>query len=119
MCVSDYNDPRMYGLSGGDDYIAQNPGLLKATQFTAKLLPKGKLAFGIPTVAGVALWLATEGKEQIYGDPKLSWYEVGERQVLVPVATTWLLIAGEILYSHCLEGKGGLSAMWSKARWSL
>jgi hypothetical protein len=88
---------------------------LNSTKFAAKLLARGEFIIGLPLMAAIKLWQATE---QTYDE--YDWFENYERQVLVPVAATWLLIAGESIYSHCLnDGIEDINAEgWARCTWT-
>jgi hypothetical protein len=93
---------------------------LNSTQFAAKLLARGEFIIGLPLMATIKLWQATE---QTYDGE--DWFEPYERQVLIPVAATWLLIAGELIYSHCLNdeledtsAEGWARCTWTRELWA-
>ncbi|GAB7325712.1 hypothetical protein MBLNU13_g09679t1 [Cladosporium sp. NU13] len=76
--------------------LSMGQPLLNATRFAAMLLSKNE--FASARVGG------------------------GEWEVLLPVATTWLLISGKAIYEHCLEESlydGWETDTWDLQRWNL
>lgn len=84
--------------------------MLKRGHCTTELLKK----------AFIVLWQALEQNyDETFGEAIMRL----ERQILLPAAATWILVAGKIIYSKCLEGEIGQrrkkseGSAWSKQQW--
>lgn len=90
------------------------------------MLERGLFTCGLPPQASEMLQLALEQPHE-ENDTNMKPFEW---QVLVPVATAWLTIAGKTIYRHCLnnevedpeasemEKAGWGGATWTKQRWA-
>lgn len=65
------------------------------------LLEKNVFTVGLPREASDALM---RGIEKLYTDESDDVNPV-VAQVLLPATTTWLLVAGRVIYSHCLNNE--------------
>jgi hypothetical protein len=117
--VIDYALAREFFPEEKDDYLAQIPRLVNATRFAAKLLQKGSFAIALPLEANCCLYL---GLEHSYNKETINRVDVDESPLLIPAATTWLLVAGEKIYEHCFgddTSNGWNRGTWSPQRWEL
>jgi hypothetical protein len=126
MYTQDYNGPQMWRHRWKEEFLDQASHYLNGTKFAAMLLEKGAFSIGLPGKASDALSL---GLERLYTKESDQSMDSVEAQVLLPAATTWLLVAGKAIYSHCLnnetetygadvktrEGWGG--GTWTLQRW--
>lgn len=79
-------------------------GLLNATRFAAKLLERGKFTTGLQRRASIVLWQTLEQNyDDTFGEAMLHL----ERQILLPAAATWVLVAGKTIYDHCVQEEIG------------
>lgn len=85
-----------------EDYLNQAPRLLNGTKFAAMLLEKNVFTINLPMEASDALKL---GIEKLCTDKSNHYINSIEAQVLLPATTTWLLVAGKMIYSHCLNNE--------------
>lgn len=102
-----------------DDFLARISRFVNATRFAAKLLQKGISAVALPLEATCCLQL---GLEYPYNKNASEGPNADEFPLLIPAATTWLLIAGEMIYEHC--SSGDTSNGWDRGssnlqRWEL
>lgn len=100
--LPDYSDAAQYPPSRKDDYLTQVPDLLNMTKFAAALLERGDFISGLPMQVSDCLSM---GIEQDYNDKKDVNMKPLEWQVLLPTASTWLIIAGKVIYDHCLNNE--------------
>lgn len=122
---SDYNHPFVCnGPSGREDFISQAPGLLNATKFAARLLEIGELTKGLPQELAIFMRNATE---ETFDEETWEGMERDYRQFMVPLAATWLLVAGKTIYSHCRndeiavpdgDRRGWAAYSWTKQLWA-
>ena len=129
--IPDYDGPELWRPGWKDDYIGQATKFLNATSFAAMLLEKDAFTIGLPAVASYAL---KRGIEQLYSvhEYDTDGCEIDidsvKAEVLLPATASWLLIAGKVIYSHCLkneiaryadpnarQGWGG--GTWTLRRW--
>jgi len=101
--------------------LARKQPLLSATKFAAMLLSKNEFASGLPFYTSCLLKV---GLEHFWDEKSEDIVRVGgdEWEVLIPVATTWLLISGKAIYEHCLEDDlydGWERDTWDLQRWNL
>lgn len=83
-----------------DTFLAQGPRLLNGTKFAAGLLERGKCVAGLPMKAFNVLFQALEQNyDDTFGDAMLQL----ERHILLPAAATWVLVAGQAIYNHCID----------------
>ena len=93
--------------------------MVNATRFAARLLQKGIFAVALPLEATCCLQL---GLEYPYNKNSSGGPDADEFSLLIPAATTWLLIAGETIYEHCSSGdtsNGWDRGSWNPQRWEL
>ena len=112
-----YDDPGDFSIDEIKDYYAQTPFLLNAIRFAATLLEQGRFTGGFLEQADMFLQV---GIEQSYHDA--SRIKPKEWQVLLPSATTWLLVARKTIYSCCLlgevdYGRRGRRRLWNRSLW--
>jgi hypothetical protein len=126
--VSGYDDPCDFSNDEMDDYLAQAPFLLNATEFAATVLADNKVALGLLLEADVFLKRALD---QPYD--KAGGVRAREWQVLLPSAAAWLLIAGKRIHSICLDDElieadatqvtrdkwGARRNVWGEQQWEL
>lgn len=101
--------------------LSMGQPLLNATRFAAMLLSKNEFASGLPFYTSCFLGA---GLEHSWDENSEDIARVGggEWEVLLPVATTWLLISGKAIYEHCLEESlydGWETDTWDLQRWNL
>jgi hypothetical protein len=124
--VSGYDDPSDGYADELDDYLAQAPFSLNATEFAATVLADDKVALGLLAEADVFLKRALD---QPYD--KTGGVQAREWQVLLPSAAAWFLIAGKKIYSVCLDDElieadatlvtrdkwGARRSVWGEQQW--
>jgi hypothetical protein len=96
--VSGYDDPSDHSSDEMEDYLAQAPFLLNATEFAATVLADNKVALGLLLEADIFLKRALD---QPYD--KTGGVQAREWQVLLPSAAVWFFIAGQRIYSICVD----------------
>jgi hypothetical protein len=114
--MADFQYAREFHTEEKDLYLARCQQYLKATGFAAMLLSKNKFASALPLEASNMLAI---GLEHCYDGESDEAALVGrdEWQILVPVATTWLSVAGKTIYEHCQDED--LYDGWERGTWNL
>lgn len=116
-----YQSSREYFPEEEGEFLAQSQQFLNARRFAAILLSRGKFASKFPLEAS---YMLTTGLEHSYDKDFDDEVRVGriEWSTLIPIATTWLLVAGKVIYEHCLGGDlydGWELGSWNIQRWDL
>jgi hypothetical protein len=81
--------------------FARSQQYLKATRFAAMLLGRNRFASALPLEASNLLLVGLEHWYDGKSDEAAARVGRDEWQILVPIATTWLLTAGKTIYEHC------------------
>lgn len=110
-----------YTLGEMDDYLGQGPRLLNVSIFGATMLARGRVFVGLPLEASSALKCGLELENEAQGCAKeYQW------KLMIPVSTSWLLIAGECIHSHCVrdsvestDESDEANDEWSETTWSI
>lgn len=99
-------------------FFAQRQQFLNATRFAAILLSRNKFASALPPQTSYYL---QKGLEHSWDEnPEVTArVDRDEWETLIPVATTWLSIAGKAIYEHCHCQKEDLYGGWQRATWNL
>lgn len=117
--ISDFYSEEM------DDYFARGQQVLNATGFAARLFERGLYASELHQEAALAI---KDGIEQPFDEHNKTKSQE-ELRYLLPIAATWLLIAGKKIYSISLAnslndaewsiGRREDQWGWCKQRWEL
>lgn len=126
--AQDYNHPVIYGPDDQIGFLAQRQGLLNSTKFAASLLERSVCLIELSEKAFSVIWQAVEQNydDETFGETVLQL----ERQILIPAAATWLLIAGKTIYDQFAKEdiaqsdanvqarESSAELPWSKRQWS-
>lgn len=106
-----------YQFSRGNQF-AERQTILNGTKFAAILLSRNKFAYALPIEMSCFLKVGLEHSWDANSE-YTARVDRDEWKTLIPVATTWLLIAGKAIYEHCHCRKEDLYGGWQKGTWNL
>jgi hypothetical protein len=112
----DYRHAREFYPEQEDLFLAQSQQFLKATRFAAMLLSQNFFASTLPLHASYILQIGIEHSYDKHSN-EVAGVDCDEWRALVPVATTWLSIAGKTIYKHCLDED--LYDGWEMGTWNM
>jgi hypothetical protein len=117
----DYDFARHFSPARRELYLSQSQQFLNGTKFAAMLLIKNTWASYLPVYTSSFLKIGLEHSYDENSDD-IARVDRDEWETLVPVATTWLLIAGKAIYERCQEDDlydGWQKGTWNLQRWEL
>lgn len=114
----DRQSARMFRPEERELFFARSQQFLNATRFAAILLSRNKFASALPLQTSYYLQIGLDHAWDGSLD-KIAWGNHDQWETLIPVATTWLLIAGKTIYEHCHCQKEDLYDGWEMGTWNL